>query len=72
MSDDIQDQIEQLNQQVLQLYQQGKYQEGIGLAVRAHDIARQHLAEDNPTFTSLLNNLGLLYRTVPAAGLSNR
>jgi len=53
---------ERLNQQVLQLYQQGKYAEAVPLAEQALSICRRVLGESHPDVATSLNNLALLYQ----------
>jgi tetratricopeptide (TPR) repeat protein len=53
---------ERLNQQVIQLYQQGKYNEAILLAEQALAIRKQQLGDNHPLTAQSLNNLALLYR----------
>ncbi|BAY65055.1 peptidase-like protein [Calothrix brevissima NIES-22] len=53
---------ERLNQQVEQLYQQGKYSEAIPLAERALTIREQVLGKEHPDVATSLNNLAELYR----------
>ncbi|MBW4449171.1 MAG: tetratricopeptide repeat protein [Spirirestis rafaelensis WJT71-NPBG6] len=50
-----------LNQQVLQLYNQGKYTEGIPLAERALAIREKVLGKEHPLVAQSLNNLAYLY-----------
>ncbi|HAX74953.1 MAG TPA: kinesin, partial [Cyanobacteria bacterium UBA11372] len=52
---------ERLNQQVVELYQQGKYAEAIPLAQRALAIREKALGSEHPDVAASLNNLGLLY-----------
>ncbi|NET82123.1 MAG: tetratricopeptide repeat protein [Moorea sp. SIO1F2] len=51
----------QLNQQVIELYKQGKYSEAIPLAREALKIRQQVLGEEHLDVATSLNNLGLLY-----------
>jgi tetratricopeptide (TPR) repeat protein len=64
MSKDIQQQISKLNQQVVKLYQQGRYGEAIQSASHARDLSSQYLGEDHPSFATSLNNLALLYNSM--------
>ncbi|MFL5588394.1 MAG: tetratricopeptide repeat protein [Ktedonobacteraceae bacterium] len=64
MSDDIQEQMEQLNHQAVQLFKHGSYEEAISTATRVFELAREHLGEMHPAFTISLNNLGALYASV--------
>jgi tetratricopeptide (TPR) repeat protein len=52
---------ERLTQQVIQLYQQGKYNEAIPLAEQALAIIKQQLGDNHPDTAQSLNNLALLY-----------
>ncbi|WP_287705483.1 CHAT domain-containing protein [Microcystis sp. M42BS1] len=52
---------ERLNQQVIQLYQQGKYNEAIPLAQQALAIWKQQLGDNHPLIATSLNNLAALY-----------
>nr|WP_187329212.1 CHAT domain-containing tetratricopeptide repeat protein [Halomicronema hongdechloris] len=52
---------EALNQQVIELYQAGRYQEAIPLAEEALAIRRQQLGERHPDVAASLNNLAALY-----------
>ena len=61
MSQDIPEQIDQLNQQLVQLYQQGQYKQAINSAIRACDLAHQYLGEEDPVFAISVSNLALLY-----------
>ncbi|WP_287742819.1 CHAT domain-containing protein [Microcystis sp. M169S2] len=54
---------ERLTQQVIQLYQQGKYNEAIPLAEQALAIRKQQLGENHPDSASSLNNLAGLYES---------
>ncbi|NCR01945.1 MAG: tetratricopeptide repeat protein, partial [Microcystis aeruginosa L211-11] len=54
---------ERLNQQVIQLYQQGKYNEAIPLAEQALAIIKQQLGDNHPLTAQSLNNLALLYKS---------
>ncbi|MFZ1028611.1 MAG: tetratricopeptide repeat-containing protein, partial [Limnoraphis robusta] len=51
-----------LHQQVVQLYQQGKYNEAIPIAVRVLEIRERLLGENHPDVATSLNNLAELYR----------
>jgi CHAT domain-containing protein/tetratricopeptide (TPR) repeat protein len=52
---------EQLNKQVEQLYNQGKYQEAIPLLERVLSIRKKVLGNEHPDVASSLNNLAALY-----------
>jgi tetratricopeptide (TPR) repeat protein len=51
-----------LNQQVIQLYNQGRYSEAIPLAQRTLAIVEKALGPDHPNVATALNNLADLYR----------
>ncbi|BAY23425.1 peptidase-like protein [Calothrix sp. NIES-2100] len=53
--------VERLNEQVVQLYQQGKYSEAIPLAEIALAIREKVLGQEHPDVAESLNNLALLY-----------
>jgi tetratricopeptide (TPR) repeat protein len=55
-----------LEQQVLQLYQQGKYQEAIPLAEELVAMNKRTLGPDHPSTVTSLNNLAALYRAMGA------
>jgi len=57
---DRREEIGRLNRQVIQLYQQGRFQEALQLARQVADLARQHLGPDHPDTAGSLNNLGYL------------
>ena len=50
-----------LNQRIVELFKQGKYQEAIPLAEKAVDIAKRLRGPEDPEFATSLNNLALLY-----------
>ncbi len=52
---------ERLNQQVIQLYQQGNYPEAISLAEKVLAIYEKALGSDHPDVAKSLNNLATLY-----------
>ena len=54
----------QLNQQVIELYKQGKYSEAIPLAQEALRIRQQVLGKEHADVANSLNNLGLLYQSM--------
>jgi CHAT domain-containing protein/tetratricopeptide (TPR) repeat protein len=61
-SNDVAQQISGLFQRVVQLYQQGRYQEAITLASHARDFACQHLGKKHPHYAGCLNSLAMLYQ----------
>jgi Flp pilus assembly protein TadD len=50
-----------LNQQVTQLYNQGRYSQATPLAQRALGLREKALGPDHPDVAQSLNNLALLY-----------
>jgi tetratricopeptide (TPR) repeat protein len=54
---------ERLNQQVIELYKQGKYNEAIPLAEQALAIRKQQLGDNHPLTATSLNNLAYLYQS---------
>ncbi len=50
-----------LNQQVYQLYQQGKYNEAIAIAERVLEMMKKLLGDEHPDVATSLNNLAQLY-----------
>ena len=53
-----------LNQQVIKLYKQGRYQEAIKVAQQTLTIQEKALGPDHPDVATSLNNLALLYKTL--------
>jgi tetratricopeptide (TPR) repeat protein len=53
--------VETLNQQILQLYQQGQYAAAIPLGERAVKLARERWGKQHPNLATSLNNLAELY-----------
>ncbi|NMG60685.1 CHAT domain-containing protein [Geitlerinema sp. P-1104] len=51
-----------LNQRVLQLFEEGRYQEAMPLAQRGLEILKNALGESHPSVAASLNNLAELYR----------
>jgi CHAT domain-containing protein/tetratricopeptide (TPR) repeat protein len=64
MSVKVQLQIAGLTQQVVQLQQQGRYEQAIKIANRAHKLARRRLGKDHPFFAQSLANLASLYHAM--------
>ena len=54
-------QTNQLNQQAIDLYQQGKYQEATILLARVLEMRKRLYTEDHPSIATSLNNLAALY-----------
>ena len=63
-SDDLTQQIDQLNQALARLYHQGRYQEAIALATQARELARQYKGQVHPGYANSLNNLALLHQAM--------
>jgi len=62
-----QDQIREansLNEQVIKLYQQGRYSDAIRLAEKARNIREKVLGPDHPDVATSLNNLATLYKAM--------
>src|SRR6516162_5820779 len=55
-----------LNQQVLQLYQEGKYQQAIPIAEKLLAIKKRTRGPEDPDTAQSLNNLAELYRVMGA------
>ncbi|MEC4990156.1 MAG: tetratricopeptide repeat protein, partial [Oscillatoria sp. PMC 1068.18] len=53
----------QLNQQVIQLYHQGKFDEAVNFAEQALTLAVEILGEEHPNVATSLNNLAGLYES---------
>jgi tetratricopeptide (TPR) repeat protein len=53
---------EQLNEQVLQFYREGKYQTAIPLAEAVLQLYEKYLGRNHPAVATSLNNLAELYR----------
>ena len=56
----------ELNQEVIRLYQQGKYAEAIPIAERIRAIREKVLGPEHPDTAQSLNNLAVLYYTMGA------
>lgn len=67
---------QELNQQVLQLYQEGQYNAAVPLAEQALELAKQTWGDNHPDVATSLNNLAELYaasnRTQEAFSLNAR
>ncbi|MEK6589626.1 MAG: tetratricopeptide repeat-containing protein, partial [Nitrospinota bacterium] len=55
------DEAERLNQKVIELYGQGRYEEAISYAKRALEIVEKILGREHPDVATSLNNLAELY-----------
>ena len=62
------DNLQALNQRIVELFKQGKYQEAIPLAEKAVDIARRLRGPEDAEFATPLENLATLYRTMGEYG----
>jgi CHAT domain-containing protein/tetratricopeptide (TPR) repeat protein len=60
MSEEIIKQVEELNKQVLDLRNQGKYQEGIPIAEKSCELSKEEYGEEHPDYAKSLNLLGSL------------
>src|SRR5271154_6530662 len=58
------DNIEVLNQQIVKLVEEGKYQEAIPLAEKVVELARRVRGPEDPDTASSINNLALLYSQI--------
>jgi tetratricopeptide (TPR) repeat protein/CHAT domain-containing protein len=56
--------IDELNEQVVQLYGQGKYKEALEPARQVCELARRVLGDEHPDTATFLNNLGTLLRGI--------
>jgi CHAT domain-containing protein/tetratricopeptide (TPR) repeat protein len=61
LSEEIIKQIEELNKQVLDLRNQGKYQEGIPIAEKSCELSRKQYGEEHPEYAKSLNGLAVFY-----------
>ena len=52
-----------LNQEVMELYQAGKYDRAVVVAQKALEVAEQNVGKDHPHVATSLNNLAGLYDT---------
>ncbi len=53
-----------LNQEVVRLYQEGRYQDAIPYALRSLEILGKALGKNHPSVAGFLNNLAALYQTL--------
>ncbi|WP_031291855.1 tetratricopeptide repeat protein, partial [Leptolyngbya sp. Heron Island J] len=58
----VQNSLEALNQQIVELSEQGRYEEAIPLAERRVEIVEAQLGPQHPEVAASLNNLAELYR----------
>jgi tetratricopeptide (TPR) repeat protein len=56
--------VEALNNQVLQLHQQGQYKEALALAVKALKLSEDTLGPEDPETATCLNDLGGMYQSL--------
>ena len=59
-----QQQFDQLNQQVMQLYEEGQYAQALDSATQSLELARTNFGEDHPDTAASLNNLAMLYKAL--------
>ena len=64
MPDASQQKIDEKNQQMVELYQQGRYEQAVSIAMEVCDLSRQAHGEDDPDYATSLNNLALLYNSM--------
>ena len=62
MAEDIGQQLRELNQQIVQLYGRGQYEEATRRAIQARDLAH-NLGEHHPDYAKTLNNLAMMLRS---------
>ena len=58
------DDLESLDQRIVELFEQGKYQEAIPLAEKAVKMARRLRGPEDPDIATSLNNLAVLYQAM--------
>ena len=61
-------QLESLNQQAIQFYQQGEYQNATELFEQVVKLADKTFGPDHPDLATYMDNLGQLYRAGPVCG----
>src|SRR5438132_10536789 len=61
MAENLEQQIEALGTQVVQLYEQGDYEQALALAQEAYDLSQKLPAPEHPLLATAMNNLGFLY-----------
>ncbi len=64
MNQAIINQIEQFNQTVIMLYQQGQYEQAILFAQQVCDLAKSYSLTNNYNYADSLNNLAILYQSI--------
>ena len=60
MTEDIQKQIEEMNKQVVECIEQGRFQEGIPLAENFCELSKEHFGEEHPDYAKAINCLAIL------------
>ena len=55
--DNAREKISRLNEHAIQLFEQGNHDQAINTAAHACDLARQYLGENDPDYTTILDNL---------------
>jgi tetratricopeptide (TPR) repeat protein len=60
MPEDVEEQIIRLNEQQAQLYQEGRYDQALEIALQVYAMAQQYLGQDHRYVADSLNNLAVL------------
>lgn len=60
MPEDVEEQIIRLNEQQAQLYQGGKYEQALDIALQVYALVQQYLGQDHRYLADSLNNLAVL------------
>jgi CHAT domain-containing protein/tetratricopeptide (TPR) repeat protein len=64
MSENVEQQINQLIRQFAWLYQQRQFKTALDISIQAHNLARKYLHETHPLFVECLSNLGAVYHAL--------
>ena len=56
--------VKSMNEQTVQFYQEGRYEEAVALAEKAVDAAKLGLGEDHPKYATSMYNLAYLYKSI--------
>ena len=64
LRESVERQVDQLNEQIVQLYRRGLYQQAVAFASQACDLASRHLGDTHPASARSLNNLATLYESM--------
>ena len=62
MSNDVHEELAQLNSLISSLHAQGRYEEAIRYAIEARDLALYRLGDENLDYATTLNDLAVLYQ----------